>query len=155
MRVVLSSTHASDSIDSCASSYSGAVRPPRAPQRLSAGDESPLNRQVIESTATQIDEYFDRRRRSFDLPLHARGTEFQMQVWSALGSITYGDTVTYRDLALMIGRGGAYRAVGSALGANPLPILLPCHRVVASSGRIGGYSGGLCVKRRLLELERA
>jgi methylated-DNA-[protein]-cysteine S-methyltransferase len=101
----------------------------------------------------QLGEYFSGRRRSFDLPLELGGTAFQRDVWWALADIDYGETVSYGELAAMVGRPAAFRAVGQANGANPIPIVLPCHRVVASGGRIGGYGGGLPVKRRLLALE--
>lgn len=103
----------------------------------------------------QLDEYFAGERRSFDLPLAAAGTEFQRQVWFALAEIPYGETISYAELAAWVGRPTAFRAVGQANGANPLPIVLPCHRVVASGGGIGGYGGGLELKRRLLALEEA
>ncbi|MDE3086378.1 MAG: methylated-DNA--[protein]-cysteine S-methyltransferase, partial [Acidobacteriota bacterium] len=101
----------------------------------------------------QLSEYFAGRRRAFDLPLELTGTAFQRDVWWALADIAYGETVSYAELAAMVGRPTAFRAVGQANGANPIPIVLPCHRVVASGGRIGGYGGGLPVKRRLLALE--
>ena len=101
----------------------------------------------------QLAEYFAGRRRHFDLPLEVAGTDFQCAVWWALAEIPYGETVSYGELAAMVGRPTAFRAVGQANGANPIPIVLPCHRVVASGGRIGGYGGGLPVKRTLLALE--
>lgn len=103
--------------------------------------------------ADQLDEYFTHRRKEFSLPLAPRGTAFQVSVWRALGDIPYGGTVTYGELARRVGRPLAVRAVGQANGANPLPIFFPCHRVVAAGGRIGGYGGGLDVKRELLRLE--
>jgi methylated-DNA-[protein]-cysteine S-methyltransferase len=101
----------------------------------------------------QLGEYFAGKRREFDLPLELTGTPFQRDVWTALAEIPYGETVSYAELAAMVGRPTAFRAVGQANGANPVPIVLPCHRVVASGGRIGGYGGGLPVKRKLLKLE--
>jgi methylated-DNA-[protein]-cysteine S-methyltransferase len=109
---------------------------------------------LFDDVAIQLNEYLDGRRRSFDLPTDVHGTNFQMNVWSALAEIPYGETVTYRDLADTIGHPDAQRAVGSALHANPLPILLPCHRVVSSRRGAGGYAGGLALKRSLLDLER-
>lgn len=103
--------------------------------------------------ADQLDEYFDGRRTKFDLPLDPAGTPFQAAVWWALADIPYGWTISYAELASWVGRPGAFRAVGRANGANPLPVFLPCHRVVASGGGLGGYGGGLDVKRRLLALE--
>jgi methylated-DNA-[protein]-cysteine S-methyltransferase len=107
----------------------------------------------LRAAAAQLEEYFAGTRRNFDLPLAPTGTTFQLSVWKALAAIPYGATVTYSELAQRVGRPGASRAVGQANGANPLPIVYPCHRVVAAGGRLGGYGGGLDVKRRLLELE--
>jgi methylated-DNA-[protein]-cysteine S-methyltransferase len=102
----------------------------------------------------QLEEYFAGRRTRFDLTLDPAGTEFQRSVWFALADIPYGRTVSYAELAATVGRPRAFRAVGQANGANPIPIILPCHRVVASGGGIGGYGGGLDLKRRLLALEQ-
>jgi methylated-DNA-[protein]-cysteine S-methyltransferase len=107
---------------------------------------------VLEA-ARQLDEYFARRRREFDLPLWLTGTDFQRQVWLALADIPYGETISYAELARWVGRPTAYRAVGQANGANPIAVILPCHRVIAADGSIGGYGGGLSTKRRLLDLE--
>ena len=101
----------------------------------------------------QLEEYFAGRRQQFDLPLELDGTDFQRRVWLTLAEIPYGETVSYAELAMMVGRPNAYRAVGQANGANPVPIVLPCHRVLASGGGIGGYGGGLPMKRQLLEME--
>lgn len=116
------------------------------------GDPGPIT-QPLADAAAQLEEYFAGRRRSFDLPLDPGGTPFQVTVWRTLEEIPYGETVTYAELAVWVGRPGAFRAVGQANGANPLPIVCPCHRVVAAGGRLGGYGGGLEVKRRLLALE--
>jgi methylated-DNA-[protein]-cysteine S-methyltransferase len=105
--------------------------------------------------AAQLDEYFSGTRTSFALPLAPHGTAFQVAVWKALADIRYGETITYGELARRIDRPAASRAVGQANGANPLPIVYPCHRVVAAGGRLGGYGGGLETKRRLLALEGA
>ena len=105
------------------------------------------------AAVAQLEEYFAGDRRHFDLPLELAGTDFQKSVWLELAQIPYGETVSYAELALMVGRPHAYRAVGQANGANPIPIVLPCHRVVASGGGIGGYGGGLPMKRKLLTLE--
>lgn len=109
--------------------------------------------EVLRTAARQLEEYFAKTRVRFSVPLAPMGTPFQVSVWSALGDIPYGETVTYGELAAAVGRPGAFRAVGQANGANPLPIVLPCHRVLASGGRIGGYGGGLAMKRTLLALE--
>jgi methylated-DNA-[protein]-cysteine S-methyltransferase len=109
--------------------------------------------QIMEETVTQLNEYFAGKRTEFDLPLELEGTEFQREVWTSLAEIPYGKTISYAELAMMVGRPSAFRAVGQANGANPIPIVLPCHRVVASGGGIGGYGGGLAMKRQLLSLE--
>ncbi len=103
--------------------------------------------------ARQLREYFAGRRRSFSVPLDLRGTDFQRQVWRTLRQVGFGRAVTYGDLARRMGRAGASRAVGGACGANPVPVIVPCHRVLASGRRLGGFSGGLEMKRRLLDLE--
>lgn len=108
---------------------------------------------AVAEAARQLDEYFQGRRRTFDVALAFKGTPFQSAVWTALAEIPYGDTITYAELAARIGRPRACRAAGAANGANPIPIILPCHRVVASGGGLGGYGGGLDMKRRLLALE--
>ncbi len=108
---------------------------------------------VLREAARQLRQYFRGERRSFDLPLDLRGTPFQLEVWSALQRIPYGEMRTYLQLALEIGRPKAIRAVGSANGANPIAIVVPCHRVVASNGGLGGYSAGLDFKEKLLALE--
>lgn len=103
--------------------------------------------------ARQLDEYFARKRTSFDLPLSVSGTEFQERVWLTLAEIPYGETISYAELARWVGHPRAFRAVGSANGANPIPVILPCHRVIAADGTLGGYGGGLPTKRALLALE--
>jgi O-6-methylguanine DNA methyltransferase len=101
----------------------------------------------------QLEEYFAGRRRRFELPLHYPGTAFQQQVWAMLQRIDYGETWSYRDLAVRIGDVKATRAVGAANGMNPIAIVIPCHRVVNANGDLGGYGGGLWRKRILLDLE--
>jgi O-6-methylguanine DNA methyltransferase len=108
---------------------------------------------LLAEAGAQIREYLEGRRREFDLPLDPRGTEFQRAVWKALGGIPYGETRTYGEIALAVGTPRSVRAVGAACGANPIAIVVPCHRVVAKGGGLGGYSGGLELKRRLLDLE--
>ena len=103
----------------------------------------------------QLADYFAGRRRRFDLALAPQGTPFQRQVWSALTGIPYGETVSYSELARRVGRPSATRAVGAANGRNPLPIVVPCHRVIGADGSLTGFGGGLAIKRRLLELEAA
>jgi methylated-DNA-[protein]-cysteine S-methyltransferase len=102
----------------------------------------------------QLDAYFAGKLRQFDLPLAPQGTPFQQRVWRALIDIPYGETVSYGELARRIGRPAAVRAVGAANGQNPLAIVIPCHRVIGSDGRLVGYGGGLATKAALLELER-
>jgi len=101
----------------------------------------------------QLEEYWDGARKTFDLDLYPQGTDFRMRVWSALGDIPYGRTVGYGELARKIGRPKAARAVGAACGANPLPIVIPCHRVIGASGTLTGFGGGLDMKAQLLKLE--
>lgn len=101
----------------------------------------------------QLSAYFAGQRADFDLPLDARGTDFQRHVWAALQSVPYGGTATYGQLAERIGRPGSARAVGGANNRNPLPIVVPCHRVVGADGSLTGYAGGLRFKRFLLDLE--
>ena len=113
----------------------------------------PENRSALtDSTAWQIQEYLAGRRREFDLPLRPAGTPFQQRVWSALMAIPYGEVRAYSEVAASIGNPRASRPVGSACGANPLLLLIPCHRVVAKHG-IGGYGGDVARKRQLLLLE--
>jgi O-6-methylguanine DNA methyltransferase len=102
----------------------------------------------------QLEEYFQGHRRDFDVPLRFEGTPFQERVWSALQRIPYGQTCSYLDVAKQLGDAQATRAVGAANGANPIAIVIPCHRVVNANGQLGGYGGGLWRKRILLDLER-
>ena len=106
-------------------------------------------------SAQQLAEYAHGQRTHFDLPLDRRGTPFQQAVWREVAAVPYGRTATYRDVARRIGQPKAVRAVGAANGANPLPIVVPCHRVVGADGRLHGYAGGLELKQTLLELEGA
>jgi methylated-DNA-[protein]-cysteine S-methyltransferase len=108
---------------------------------------------AVADVAEQLQEYFRGERRTFDLPLAPRGTEFQMDVWRALQRIPYGETRSYSGIAREIGRPAAVRAVGAANGANPIPIVIPCHRVVGSNGSLTGFGGGIETKRWLLALE--
>jgi O-6-methylguanine DNA methyltransferase len=103
----------------------------------------------------ELNEYFSGERREFSLPLDLRGTEFQLACWRALLEIPYGETRSYRDIAHAIGHPHAYRAVGMSNNRNPVAIIVPCHRVIASSGSLCGYGGGLDLKRKLLDLEQA
>ena len=108
---------------------------------------------LLIATERQLAEYFAGRREHFDLPLTFSGTAFQQQVWAALLTIPYGQTRSYRDIAIQIGRPKAVRAIGAANGRNPISIVTPCHRVVGSSGDLTGFAGGLQAKALLLKLE--
>jgi methylated-DNA-[protein]-cysteine S-methyltransferase len=110
---------------------------------------------VLRATREQLREYFEGRRQAFDLPLRPQGTAFQMDVWRTLATIPWGATWSYRDLARTIGKPDAVRAVGAANGRNPLPIVLPCHRVIGADGSLTGFGGGLPIKAALLRLEGA
>jgi O-6-methylguanine DNA methyltransferase len=110
---------------------------------------------LLDKARSELDEYFCGQRREFTLDLDLRGSDFQVRVWRALLDIPYGQTRSYAELSRAIGRDGAFRAVGSANGANPIAIIVPCHRVIAADGTLGGYAGGLDLKRRLLALEKS
>ncbi|WP_331717322.1 methylated-DNA--[protein]-cysteine S-methyltransferase [Yinghuangia sp. ASG 101] len=109
---------------------------------------------AFDAVRTQLDEYFAGERRAFDVPLAPRGTAFQRSVWRELTAIPYGRTMSYGAMAAALGTPTASRAVGAANGRNPISIIVPCHRVIASNGALTGYAGGLDRKRRLLALER-
>lgn len=110
---------------------------------------------VLVTVATQLREYFAGDRKEFDLPLAPRGTDFQRAVWERLCEIPYGTTITYGELARRVGNPAASRAVGLANGRNPIAIVVPCHRVIGSDGKLTGFAGGMDAKRALLELESA
>lgn len=110
--------------------------------------------ELSELAATQLSEYFAGKRKSFDLPLEALGTEFRKKVWAALTEIPYGETRSYKDIAESIGNPKACRAVGGANNKNPISIIIPCHRVIGAGGSLVGYGGGLDNKTLLLDLER-
>lgn len=123
--------------------------------RTPAPAESTRSRNPVVALAIQqLDEYFAGTRRQFDLPLAPSGTPFQLAVWEVLATIPYGRTMTYGDVAARLGDPGGARAVGAANHANPLPIVIPCHRVIGAGGRLVGFGGGLEVKADLLALER-
>jgi methylated-DNA-[protein]-cysteine S-methyltransferase len=109
---------------------------------------------AFDDVAAQLTEYFAGRRQHFELTLAPEGTPFQQRVWRALLDVPYGDTISYAQLAARIGQPTASRAVGLANGSNPLPIVIPCHRVIGADGTLTGYGGGLAIKERLLALER-
>ena len=110
---------------------------------------------LLTRAAHELRSYFEGRRRAFTLPLDLHGTPFQRHVWDVIGRVAYGETISYQTLAERIGRPRAVRAVGNACARNPLPIIVPCHRVVAQDNALAGYVGGIAVKRRLLVLERS
>ena len=114
-----------------------------------AGSPSP----ALELAARELEEYFAGVRREFTVPLAPEGTAFQLAVWSALREIPYGATASYRDIAVRLGRPGGAVAVGQANSRNPIPIIIPCHRVIGAGGQLVGYTGGLEIKRFLLRLE--
>ncbi len=119
-------------------------------------DEPPIvdDDPVLATAEAQLQEYFAGDRKDFDLPLDLRGTEFQVEAWEALASVPYGETTSYGEQAERIGRPGAFRAVGAANGKNPVPIVLPCHRIVGANGSLTGFAGGLALKQQLLALEQ-
>jgi methylated-DNA-[protein]-cysteine S-methyltransferase len=110
--------------------------------------------EILEKTRKQVDEYLDGSRKEFDMPLLMVGTDFQRRVWKALMKVPYGVTATYGQIAEDIGSPKAVRAVGNANSANPISIIVPCHRIIGSNGELVGYGGGLSVKKRLLKLEQ-
>lgn len=135
-----------DGVALTAIGFDGAVRPGDAPP-----EEVP---EVVREAARQLGEYFAGRRRVFDLPLAAAGTPFQRSVWAELVRVPYGVTVSYGQLAARLGMPvSASRAVGAANGANPIPVVVPCHRVIGADGTLTGYAGGLARKQALLHLE--
>lgn len=108
---------------------------------------------LLESARTQINEYLEGKRQDFDLPLEVEGTPFQKKVWNEVAKIPYGTTVTYSKIAKNIGQPTAIRAVGTAIGRNPVCLIVPCHRVVGAQGALSGYAGGIERKEELLALE--
>jgi methylated-DNA-[protein]-cysteine S-methyltransferase len=122
------------------------------PDRTAFG---PRSDQGFDLIAGQIDEYLDGTRRVFEVPLKASGTEFDRRVWDLIAAVPYGETTTYGELARQLGAGTDPRDVGAAVGRNPLCIVIPCHRVIGSTGKLTGYAGGLARKRALLEIEQA
>ncbi len=113
----------------------------------------PGESEVLEEARRELDEYFDERRRTFDVPLRASGSPFQKAVWAELAKIPYGEYRSYKQIAEALGDPKKARAVGGACHTNPLPIFVPCHRVIASDGTLGGFGGGLELKYYLLMLE--
>ena len=122
--------------------------------RLNVEAEEPEHPRLVEAER-QLEEYFAGRRTRFDLPLDVSGTVFQRKVWTALLTIPFGETRSYKEIARQIGSPDAVRAVGAANGRNPVSIIAPCHRVIGSTGELTGFAGGLDTKARLLSLEAA
>lgn len=111
------------------------------------------NHPILKLAMKQLEEYFEGKRERFDLPLEMNASSFQKCIWKTLQDIPYGETIGYAELAKKAGFQKAFRAVGSACGQNPLPIIIPCHRVISSDGSLGGFSGKLAIKKFLLNLE--
>jgi methylated-DNA-[protein]-cysteine S-methyltransferase len=123
--------------------------------KLDSTTELRESKAVLAPYLRELNEYFSGERREFSFPLDLRGTEFQLACWHALLEIPYGETCSYRDIAQAIRHPHAYRAVGMSNNRNPIAIVVPCHRVIASSGSLCGYGGGLDIKRKLLDLEQS
>lgn len=136
-----------DEIGLASIAFEGGGAPAEAPAGSRRSDAG------FATAMAQLDGYFGGHLRRFDLPLHPRGTDFQLRVWEALRAIPYGETRSYSEIARAIGRPSAVRAVGAANGANPLPIVVPCHRVIGADGSLTGFGGGMAAKRYLLDLE--
>lgn len=126
---------------------------PEASMRLVPESDWIFTEKPFAAAQEQLTSYFAGQRRAFDLPLRPNGTEFQLQVLDELQTIPYGTTTSYSDIASRIGRPKAVRAVGAANGRNPLPIIIPCHRVIGASGKLTGFGGGIPTKKALLKLE--
>ncbi len=132
------------------------IRPnPRHPRAEKNGFQFQPFPRALQRYISELEQYFAGKRREFTFRLDLRGTDFQLACWRALLAIPYGETRTYADVALAVGKPNAFRAVGMANNRNPVAIVVPCHRVIASDGTLCGYGGGLDVKRKLLELEGA
>ncbi|MBN3520017.1 methylated-DNA--[protein]-cysteine S-methyltransferase [Algoriphagus lutimaris] len=108
---------------------------------------------MVKEVKHQLDEYLSGKRKVFDLPLDLKGTDFQKSVWQAVNEIPFGQTTTYMKLSQKLGNPAAIRAVGAAIGANPILVIVPCHRIIGTNGQLTGYAGGLERKQALLELE--
>ncbi len=122
---------------------------PKLPQNAEVKETA-----LLKEAHRQLEEYFAGRRRTFDLPLAPRGTAFQQAAWQALLTIPYGQTASYKEMAVKIGNPKACRAIGMANNKNPIGIIIPCHRVIGADGKLVGYAGGLDIKQKLLALEQ-
>ncbi|HKE37772.1 MAG TPA: methylated-DNA--[protein]-cysteine S-methyltransferase [Candidatus Baltobacteraceae bacterium] len=127
--------------------------PGRAKRKDSTDNPTPAAVEGLDAAKRQLEEYFDRKRRTFELQFEPRGTAFELEIWKRLCATPYGRTVSYGTIAEELGLVNGARAVGRANGANPIPIVIPCHRVIGSNGELVGFGGGLPLKRALLELE--
>lgn len=126
----------------------------RTTHKAAVGDDCHEDSAALRDAVGQLRAYFAGELENFDLPLAPEGTPFQQKVWNELLKIPYGETISYGDLARRIGNPNASRAVGLANGTNPIPIVIPCHRVIGSNGKLTGYGGGLPIKEKLLALEK-
>ena len=126
----------------------------RPPEELARQKNMQRDDAALRPYTQQMDEYVRGARRDFDMPLDLRGTEFQLRCWNQLLQIPYGEVIAYAELARRVGSPNGFRAVGHANGQNPIAIIVPCHRVIASDGTLGGYGGGLPMKQWLLDLEK-
>ncbi len=129
--------------------FSSSIKNDELSENVEENNELP----VFIDTEVQLNDYFRGKRNSFSIPIVLNGTEFQQKVWKQLQSIPFGQTISYQELAERVGDSKKARAVGNANGKNPIPIIVPCHRVIAKDGSLGGFGGGLPIKRYLLELE--
>ncbi len=121
---------------------------------LIPGKHTITETEILKETSRQINEYLSRKRKTFSLPLAPQGTEFMSKVWQCLIQIPYGETRSYKEIAVACGNPKASRAVGMANNRNPIPVIIPCHRVIGSTGKLTGYRGGLVVKQKLMEIEK-
>ena len=122
-------------------------------EKIEIPDDWVENKEFFREAASQLEAYFSGKLKSFDVKLAPEGTEFQKSVWKALCEVPYGETRTYKDIAVSIGNPKAYRAVGLANNRNPIAIIVPCHRVIGANGKLTGYASGLDIKEFLLRLE--
>jgi len=140
----------------CLLDYTYRKQRSRVDERLKKGLKAEFidkDNEILKRTREQLNEYFSMQRKTFDIPLHLVGSEFQKSVWNALLSIPYGQTRSYKEQAGIVGDEKAVRAVANANGANSIAIIVPCHRIIGSDGKLTGYAGGLALKKKLLILE--
>jgi O-6-methylguanine DNA methyltransferase len=139
----------------CEISFSSNEKKFKKSLRQKHNDEVEYSSLKLKSEIKQIREYFSGKRKKFSLKLYMNGTDFQLNVWRVIAKIGYGKTASYYDLAKNIRKPKALRAVGTACGKNPLPIVVPCHRVISKDGGIGGFGGGISLKKKMLMIEKA